>query len=71
MASEKELKDLSRWTAELWKVYQRVVLTKISQEDIDYILAEVKRIWLESGQNELIEDMGIAFLNDIDRRAVQ
>ena len=71
MASKEEIKNLSQWTANLWRAYQRTLQTKLAQEDINQILEDVKQIWLESGENELIQDMSIAFLEDIDRRAKQ
>ena len=65
-----ERNNLAKWMAALWKAYQKVVMTEITQEDVDGIISEFRRIWEASDRNELIMDMEVAFLDDIGRRAM-
>lgn len=65
-----ERNNLAKWMAALWKAYQKVVMTEITQEDVDGIISEFRRIWEASNRNELIMDMEVAFLDDIGRRAM-
>jgi hypothetical protein len=45
-------------------------MTEITQEDVDTVITEFRRIWETSDRNELIMDMEVAFLDDIGRRAM-
>ena len=63
-----ELKLLSKWTARLWAIYTRFVDIDLTDEAADELLEETKKVWEESDRNELIEDMIVAFTNDIERR---
>ena len=63
-----ELKLLSKWTARLWAIYTRFVGIELTDEAADELLELTKQVWTDSGQNELIEDMIVAFTNDIERR---
>ena len=67
MTSE-EIKNLAKWTAELWKLYQKCMMTDMQQWDFDALIEELQRIWEESGRDPLILDMGAAFADDIERR---
>ena len=65
-----ERNNLAKWMAALWKAYQKVVMAEITQEDVDAVIMEFRRIWEASNRNELIMDMEVAFLDDIGRRAM-
>jgi len=70
MMSRAEIKNLAQWMAALWRAYEKVIMTEITQEDVDAVITEFRRIWETSNRNELIMDMEVAFLDDIGRRAV-
>jgi len=66
-----ERNNLAKWMAALWKAYTKTVMTEITQEDVDAVITEFRRIWETSSRNELIMDMEVAFLDDIGRRAME
>lgn len=63
-----ELKTLAKWTAKLWEIYSKWFGVKMTSADFDTLLEETKRIWEDSGEDQLILDMSAAFMNDLDRR---
>lgn len=66
--TDEEIKDLAKWTAELWNLYKKYLRVDMQQWDFDRLLDELRRIWEESGHEPLIMDMGLAFADDLDRR---
>ena len=63
-----ELKNLAKWTARLWDVYQKWFGVKMTSADFDAVMAEVKEIWEASHEDPLIEGMAALFMDDLDRR---
>lgn len=66
--THEEIELIAKWTHELWGVYLKFSQTVMNQWDFDRLLDELRRIYEESDQNDLILDMGLAFANDIERR---
>lgn len=67
---QEEIKNLAKWTADLWRLYQKYMMTEINQWDFDALIAELRIIWENSGRNELVMDMCCTFSADLDRRYV-
>ena len=65
---EKEIKLLAKWTAALWEVYKKYFGMEMKQEHFDALVDELRRIYEDSGENQLVMDMSTAFANDLDRR---
>lgn len=63
-----EIKNLAKWTAELWRQYQLTMTSKMENEDFDKLVEELNRIWEESGKDELIFGIAAAMVDDIERR---
>lgn len=63
-----EIRNLAKWTAQLWKTYLTFTQTVMNQWDFDRLVEELKSIYEESGCEPLILDMGAAFAADIERR---
>ena len=66
---EEEIKLLAKWTAALWGVYKKYFGLDMKQEHFDRLVDELRRIYKDSGENQLIMDMSMAFANDLERRA--
>lgn len=66
---EEEIKLLAKWTAALWEVYKKYFGLAMKQEHFDALVDELRAVWVESGENDLIEEMAEVFANDLDRRA--
>lgn len=66
---EKEIKLLAKWTAALWEVYKKYFGIEMKQEHFYALVDELRAVWADSGENQLIMDMSTAFANDLDRRA--
>ena len=67
MTSE-EIKLIAKWTAQLWTLYQQFTQTRMNQWDFDRLVDEVRKIYEASGCEPVIFDVGMAFMNDIERR---
>lgn len=65
---ENEIKLLAKWTAALWQTYKKYLQMELDQEHFDVLMEELRAIWEDSGENQLIMDMCTAFANDLDRR---
>lgn len=63
-----EIELIAKWTHELWRVYLKFSQTVMNQWDFDALMDEIRKIWEESGQNDLVFDLGMGFANDIERR---
>lgn len=63
-----EIRNLAKWTAQLWKLYQECTQTVMNQWDFDRLVDEVRKIYEASGCEPVIFDVGMAFMNDIERR---
>lgn len=66
--TKEEINIIARWMSEVWKCYCKYMQVEMNQWDFDRLRDELDRIWEESGQNELILNMGVAISNDIERR---
>lgn len=66
---EEEIKLLAKWTAALWQTYKKYVQIRLTAADFEAVVTELRSIWEDSGENQLIMDMAAAFANDLDRRA--
>lgn len=66
---EEEIKLLAKWTAALWEIYKKYFRMEMKREHFYTLVDELRAIWADSGENQLIMDMSIAFANDLERRA--
>ncbi len=66
--TQEEIKLIASWTAQLWKLYQQFTQTYMNQWDFDRLVDEVRKIYEASGCDPLILDIGMGFMNDIERR---
>lgn len=64
-----EVENLSKWMMQLWQTYMKYLKLEMAAGDFDAVMEELRAIWEDSGENQLIMDMCTAFVNDLDRRA--
>lgn len=64
-----EVENLSKWMMQLWQTYMKYLKLEMAAGDFDAVVEELRAIWEDSGENQLIMDMSTAFANDLDRRA--
>ena len=66
--TKEELNLLARWMSEVWKTYCRYMRTDMNAWDFDALLAELRIIYENSGNDPLIVDLEAAVLKDMERR---
>lgn len=67
--TKNEVENLSKWMMQLWQTYMKYLKLEMAAGDFDAVVEELRAIWEDSGENQLIMDMCTAFANDLDRRA--
>ncbi len=67
--TKSEVENLSKWMMQLWQTYLKYLKLEMAAGDFDAVMEELRAIWEDSGENQLIMDMCTAFANDLDRRA--
>lgn len=67
--TKNEVENLSKWMMQLWQTYMKYLKLEMAAGDFDAVMEELRAIWEDSGENQLIMDMCTAFANDLDRRA--
>ena len=67
--TKSEIENLSKWMMQLWQTYMKYLKLEMAADDFDAVMEELRAIWEDSGENQLIMDMCTAFANDLDRRA--
>ena len=66
--TKSEVENLSKWMMQLWQTYMKYLKLEMAAGDFDAVMEELRAIWEDSGENQLIMDMCPAFANDLDRR---
>lgn len=66
--TKSEVENLSKWMMQLWQTYMKYLKLEMAAGDFDAVMEELRAIWEDSGENQLIMDMCTAFANDLDRR---
>lgn len=66
--TKEEIKILAKWMTEVWKTYCRYLQTDMNQWDFDALLAELRIIYENSGNNPDVLDIEMGFVESLDRR---
>lgn len=66
--TKEEIKILAKWMTEVWKVYCKYLQTKMNQWDFDALLAELRVIYENSGNDPDVLDIEMGFVESLDRR---
>lgn len=66
--TKEEIKILAKWMTEVWKVYCKYLQTEMNQWDFDALLAELRIIYENSGNNPDVLDIEMGFVESLDRR---
>lgn len=65
---KEEIKILAKWMTEVWKVYCKYLQTEMNQWDFDALLAELRVIYENSGNDPDVLDIEMGFVESLDRR---
>lgn len=66
--TKEEIKILAKWMTEVWKTYCRYLQTDMNQWDFDALLAELRVIYENSGNDPDVLDIEMGFVESLDRR---
>ena len=66
--TKEEIKILAKWMTEVWKVYCKYLQTEMNQWDFDALLAELRVIYENSGNDPDVLDIEMGFIESLDRR---
>lgn len=66
--TKEEIKILAKWMTEVWKVYCKYLQTEMNQWDFDALLAELRIIYENSGNDPDVLDIEMGFVESLDRR---
>lgn len=66
--TKEEIKILAKWMTEVWKVYCKYLQTEMNQWDFDALLAELRVIYENSGNDPDVLDIEMGFVESLDRR---
>lgn len=66
--TKEELNLIACWMSEVWQTYCKYMQVEMNEWDWDRLRDELQRIWEESGRNQLILDVSLAYADDIERR---
>ena len=66
--TKEKIKILAKWMTEVWKVYCKYLQTEMNQWDFDALLAELRVIYENSGNDPDVLDIEMGFVESLDRR---
>ena len=66
--TKEEIKILAKWMTEVWKVYCKYLQTEMNAWDFDALLAELRVIYENSGNDPDVLDIEMGFVESLDRR---